>query len=88
MGFEINTFKHTQYFVCRFVVFAVHILQISGGLKVDLWRIVKGHALQEIVGDLDNFVGAGLAVKVSLLKEVGHLLHLGGDVGVGPLKVL
>merc|ERR1719429_128273 len=40
------------------------------------------------VGDLDNLVGAILAVAVGLLVQVGHLLQLGGEVSIGSLRVL
>merc|ERR1719500_1521093 len=41
-----------------------------------------------IVGDLHNLVCTSLAVAVGLLVEVGHLLQLGAEVSVGPLRVL
>ena len=41
-----------------------------------------------LVGDLDDLVGASLAVAVGLLVQVGHLLQLGGEVSIGSLRVL
>merc|ERR1719367_430132 len=41
-----------------------------------------------LVRDLDNFIGTSLAVTVSLLIQISHLLQLGGKISVGPLRVL
>merc|ERR1719367_380781 len=44
--------------------------------------------IESFVRDLDNFIGTSLAVTVSLLIQISHLLQLGGKISVGPLRVL
>merc|ERR1719367_2189824 len=77
----------------QFAIITVHISHalldfISKNTLVTIESFVSHLETIGLVRDLDNFIGTSLAVTVSLLIQISHLLQLGGKISVGPLRVL